>query len=248
MVNPLSAFLLGFVPAAVLAGLLAAVACLWRRTHYAVHAFLAGAVGASFAALLLLGLFRQATVFMGESLQLTLIWLVYGPVAEEVIKLGFLAGLFLWALFRDGKGQENWALCGALIGFGFAGAEGFVLLFGDPGREWSFEFLLTRWLGTAQMHALATALVGWMLVRGQRSGSGLPVLHLGVGLVLAVTLHGLWNCMAGGLYVTGVPALRTHYAVLAGSILFAGTLGIVAWAELFLRKKEKDMYLSSSYQ
>ncbi len=239
MTNALFAFAFGFLPAAVAAGTLAGIGWWFRPPRYGIHAFLAGAIGASFVALAGLMVFRQATAFLGETIQFTLIWLVYGPVAEETVKVVFLAGLVGWAVHRGEAWKENWALYGALVGLGLAGAEGFVLLFEETEQEWTMTQLLTRWLGTAQMHALATAVAGLMLGLGQGYGRVFPVFHLGGGLAAAIMVHGLWNCVAGGLYATESAGFTGPGLWLMGVMLFGSTVGLVVAGEVVIKKKER---------
>lgn len=239
--NAFFALFNGFLPPAALAAVLFGLAFLFRRARFGPYAFLIGVFGASTVAILLLALMQSVGSFANEETLRFFTVLVWGPVVEEAIKLGFL-GLLIWLVQRKDKARlPSWVLYGALMGYGFAAAEGFVFFFEDHEEELREGVLLTRWLGTSQMHALSTAVAGLIVGSGTRFiPSHGAMFRVMVALVAAAAIHATWNCLAGGMQLTGRAGLSQTYAVIVGVVFFAAIIGTWSLAEMVKSKSSSD--------
>jgi protease PrsW len=115
------------------------------------------------------------------------------PLVEEPAKALIL---LLIARSRHFDGATDGFVYGAAAGFGFAMSENFVYF-----ATSAFEGSVGAWIGivvvrtlfTAVMHGSATALVGAALGYARFRPWSTRLVVVPVGLLLAMTVHGLWN-------------------------------------------------------
>lgn len=125
---------------------------------------------------------------------------VTAPVTEEIAKALVLIYLIWLPSFRylvDG------AIYGFAAGIGFAISE---TLFFVLSRNLPFADVLMRVISTTLMHATASALVGIGLGRSRRAEGGRRYGVIGLGFVLAMVLHAIYNnvSLIRGVPVTGL--------------------------------------------
>ncbi len=149
-----------------------------------------GAVGAYGLALVL----NDATVALGL-LNADRVAHISGPVIEEVLKAAILVVLVRRPQFRylvDG------ALYGIAVGIGFALSENLFIYLPASGNA-VLGTAISRVLSTSLMHATASGLVGISLGRLRRAAPGKGVQGAAIGLLLAITLHLIYNNIVGRL-------------------------------------------------
>ena len=106
------------------------------------------------------------------------------PMIEEALK-----PVGVWLLFGRKLAPAAGFAAGALSGAGYALFESLALSSG--GEQWAM--LVVARMGTALIHTLTTALMGWALVLAWSKGNWL---RLGLTYLGVVLLHGTWNTLA----------------------------------------------------
>jgi hypothetical protein len=104
------------------------------------------------------------------------------PLIEEAIK-----PIGVWLLVNTPVTPALGFTAGALSGAGYALVESLALS-SSGGEDWLLVVVARA--GTAGIHILTTALMGWALAIAWREGQ---YLRLGLTYLLAVAIHGLWN-------------------------------------------------------
>lgn len=122
-------------------------------------------------------LFKPMVVFAMFSFGAVII-----PLIEEAIK-----PIGVWLLVGSPLTPALGFTAGALSGAGYALLESLALS-SAGGEDW-LAVVVAR-AGTAGIHILTTALMGWALANAWQKGS---YMRLGLVYVLAVLVHGLWN-------------------------------------------------------
>lgn len=198
-------------------------------TRYLLAAFLWGACVATAGALILntSSMLIIAQVAGRESAQ-AVAAVVVAPVVEESLKgLGVLLVLLLRR--REFDGVVDGIVYAATCAGGFAFAENILYLgrsWGEYGVSGLALVLLTRGVFGAFAHPMFTACTGVGLgIAATRSRGPLRVIAPVVGLLLAMTLHALWNSSA----LLGAEGALTLYFVLQVP-LFIAAAAFAAWA------------------
>jgi RsiW-degrading membrane proteinase PrsW (M82 family) len=198
-------------------------------TRYLVTAFLWGACVATAGALVLntSSMLIIAEVAGRESAQ-EVAAVVVAPVVEESLKgLGVLLVLLLRR--REFDGVVDGIVYAATCAAGFAFAENILYLgrsWGEYGVSGLAVVLITRGLFGPFAHPMFTACTGVGLgIASTRSRGPLRVVAPVLGLLLAMTLHALWN----GAAVLGAEGALTLYFVLQVP-LFIAVAAFAVWA------------------
>jgi len=150
------------------------------------------------------------------------------PVVEELIK-----PVAIWLLMGRKLSPGEGFLLGAVSGAGYALFENLTIA--AEAEIWTFV-MISR-LGTAAIHMLTTALVGWGIASARtenRYG------RFAMALVAAITLHGVWNGLNILTALVEFPPLQTNlgtftlafvgYAPAGLLILAFGALYGLMWA------------------
>lgn len=211
--------------------MLAALAALWWLDRYErepvwllLLVFAWGAVGA--VSLAMFGSFvvmMPVSMLFGATIANHTGTVLIAPLVEEPTKALILP---LVARSRHFDGAVDGFVYGGATGLGFAMTENFLYFV-----ESAVEGDVAAWIGTvairtffaAMMHATASSLVGacvgWGLYRGR------PATALGglLGLLLAMTVHGIWNGLLTAEQVLGANGVLfgTGLLVLPAEILVA---------------------------
>lgn len=114
---------------------------------------------------------------------------IYAPIIEEMLKAAILVYLIFNPRFRyfvDG------AVYGVAVGIGFALAENLFIYIPEAGDA-AVGTAISRTLSTSLMHASASGMVGIALGRIRRSKTGWLTAWPLAGIVLAITLHVVFN-------------------------------------------------------
>jgi len=155
----------------------------------------------------------------------TISTVVQAPIVEEVAKGAGVLLLFV-AARRAFDGPVDGVVYGALVGAGFAFTEN-ILYFGESlltgGAEGAAFTFFLRGILSPFAHVMFTAATGFALGLAARSGAkgGAALGRWGVGLLVAVFLHALWN---GSAVVADFFVL---YATLQVPLFLAFIVGIV---------------------
>jgi hypothetical protein len=104
------------------------------------------------------------------------------PLIEEAIK-----PIGVWLLVDSPVSPVLGFTAGALSGAGYALVESLALS-SSGGEDWLLVVVARA--GTAGIHILSAALMGWALAIAWQGGQ---YLRLGITYLLAVAIHGLWN-------------------------------------------------------
>ncbi|MBC7291411.1 MAG: PrsW family intramembrane metalloprotease [Actinotalea sp.] len=159
------------------------------------------------------------------------------PVVEEGIKaLGVLLLFLVWRRWFDGP--VDGVVYAATVAAGFAFVEN-ILYFGeavaesatlaDGGEAVAVVFVL-RAVMSPFAHVLFTVAVGLALGWASRRSAGAWPGAFGLGLLVAVALHALWN----GAATLGSDSSFLSIYVMVQVPLFLGVVGLVTW----LRRQE----------
>ena len=106
------------------------------------------------------------------------------PLIEEALK-----PIGVWLLFGRKMSTAAGFAGGLLSGAGFALFESLAMT--SSGTEWTVG-VVTR-IGTAVIHMFTAGLMGWALVN---TWTHRKYLRLGGTYLIAVLIHGLWNCLS----------------------------------------------------
>ena len=181
---PFASLLAGFVPVVLL---LAALRFLDSYKlvprRMLLESVVAGALAAGFAYIaysLLLDVAHVDRVILDRAI---------APLIEEVLKAAFVA----WLLRTAQVGfMVDAAICGFAVGTGFGIVEN--LYYAGALRDLSLPLWLARGLGTAVMHGSTTAMFAIVSMGlSERHGGGARLHLLVPGLLLAYTVHALFN-------------------------------------------------------
>ncbi len=161
------------------------------------------------------------------------------PLIEELLK-----PLGVWALAGRQLSPAEGFVAGGLCGAAFGLVESLFYLSNPLGEGWAL--LAAGRAGTALLHTVTSALIGWALASAWQNGA---YLRLGLTYMLAVFLHGLWN---GLTILTGLgsaldtpPAnlrLLTNLARIAPigvAILGLGMFGVLWRSNYYLRRQPR---------
>lgn len=150
------------------------------------------------------------------------------PVVEELIK-----PVAIWLLPGRKLSQGDGFLLGAVSGAGYALFENLTIA--AETEIWTFV-MISR-LGTAAIHMLTTALVGWGIASAKTEKRYWRLL---MAFVAAITLHGVWNGLNILTALVEFPPLQTNlgtftlnfagYAPAGLLILALGALFGLIWA------------------
>lgn len=167
-----------------------------------------------------LGAFSLAYVINTELLERGLAYAnltsVVAPIIEEILK-----ALVLYYLVRDPRFRYivDGAVYGLAVGIGFGLSENVVVYLPDAG-EAVLGVALSRTLSTTLMHATASGLVGLSLGRLRRATSTERYTMPVVGILLAITLHMVYNNLASEL--EGLKLLMIAVGIGLGGGVFIG--------------------------
>ncbi len=107
------------------------------------------------------------------------------PLIEELLK-----PLAVWMLVGRGLTPAEGFVAGGLCGAVFGLVESLFYLSTPFGDAWAL--LAVGRAGTALLHTVTSALVGWGMAYAWQNGA---YLRLGLSYLLAVFLHGIWNAL-----------------------------------------------------
>jgi hypothetical protein len=130
------------------------------------------------------------------------------PVVEELIK-----PVAIWLLPGRNLSPRDGFLLGAVSGAGYALFENLTIA--AETEIWTFV-MISR-LGTAAIHMLTTALVGWGIASARTEKR---YWRLVMAFVAAITLHGVWNGLNILTALVEFPAIQTTVGTFA--LNFAG--------------------------
>ncbi len=116
---------------------------------------------------------------------------IFAPISEEAAK-----GIFLLYTLNSKKFDNitDGLVYGGAIGLGFGMTENFIyfIAYGDTLHSW-IQLVLIRSLFSAVMHMISTATLGAFLAMAKFSLSRLRIILPVAGLILAMTIHFIWN-------------------------------------------------------
>lgn len=195
--------------------------------RYLLFAFLWGALIATLVSLVLN---TGSALFLAQTTQdpEAVTSVVVAPVVEESLKgLGVL--LILWFRRREFDGVVDGVVYAGLSAAGFAFAEN-VLYFGraltELGPEGLIATFILRGLIGPFAHPLFTMWIGIGIgMAAARSRGWWRFVAPVIGLLVAITLHALWNLSA----VAGIDGFWTSYLLLQVPV-FVGAIAVVSWA------------------
>jgi RsiW-degrading membrane proteinase PrsW (M82 family) len=226
-------------------------------------AFLWGAVPAVvFSVVVELVLDVPVSFFVGDVAASVVSVAVVAPLVEELCKGAALVLLFLF-FRRELDSPLDGIIYGGLVGFGFAAVENVFYFAGglaEGGPERVFLLAALRAFLFGLNHALFTGLfgLGIALARTERT-LAVKLAAPAVGLLLALTAHGIHNASVTLGAEAGWPCLVAVVTDWAGVLLL---LGIVVWTSLRERRwisefladevaggalSEEDHAIASSY-
>jgi RsiW-degrading membrane proteinase PrsW (M82 family) len=157
---------------------------------------------------------------------------VVAPIVEEAVKGAFLVGLLVFR-YREFDGIVDGIVYAGLVAAGFAFTEN-ILYIGRAFAEDAMSgqsgavlgVLLVRGVLSPFAHPLFTAMIGIGAgIAATTRNSGVRVVAVAVGYLLAVALHALWNgsaTLSGGIGFLGV-----YLFVMVP--LFLAMVGVVVW-------------------
>ncbi len=169
-----------------------------------------GAIGAFFLAYTINNAILDRGIGYGTLTRLA------APIIEESLKAAILIYLVQHPRFRyivDG------AVYGFAVGTGFALSENIFIYIPHAGSA-ALGTAITRTLSTALMHATASGLVGLSLGRLRRSTDSAKNVWPVVGILLAITLHVVYNNIVGEL--SGMVLLLVAVGIGIGGGVFIG--------------------------
>jgi hypothetical protein len=114
------------------------------------------------------------------------------PLVEEAVK-----PIGVWLLLKRSLSPAEGFAAGALSGAGFAIFES--LAASSTGEGWLI--LVSGRIGTAAVHILTTALMGWALVLARSQKRYLRLVGTYLGVVL---IHGAWNALTMFAAINGI--------------------------------------------
>lgn len=158
------------------------------------------------------------------------------PLIEELFK-----PIGVWLLVGHDLSPAAGFAAGAMSGAGYALTESLAL--SSSGGAWIY--LVVARIGTAVIHILTAALMGWALVQ---AWSEKRYLRLGVTYLTAVSIHGLWNALtviSSYSFLASAQGARPiiHWIVQLGDAapfglgtLTIGAFALLLWSNLALRR------------
>lgn len=153
-------------------------------------------IGTCLGCLLSLPAAMMSAEIFGAELGAMISAVVVAPLAEEFTK-GLVFVLLLMTRHIDN--ETDGLIYGAATGLGFAALENLLYFVGgiEQGMEVFLGMVVIRTLFTALVHCISSALLGMCIGYARhRSGGFRWILYPGIGFVLAVVNHGLWNLAA----------------------------------------------------
>jgi RsiW-degrading membrane proteinase PrsW (M82 family) len=157
---------------------------------------------------------------------------VVAPIVEEAVKGAFLVGMLIFRR-REFDGVVDGVVYAGLVAAGFAFTEN-ILYFGQAFTEDAmsgasggvFATLLVRGVLSPFAHPLFTAMIGIAAgIAAPSRSPGFRIAVVGVGYLVAVGLHALWN---GSAAMVGGAAFYGVYAFIMVP-LFLAMVGVVLW-------------------
>lgn len=190
----LIAFVLGFTP-----GLLWLAFFLKEDVHpeprkMIAKVFIMGAISAFaalFIELILNNPLKDLIISIPGVISDNLSAFIFFAIVEEIIKF-----YFVWRIIHNSRYFDEpidamiYMVTGAL---GFATAENFFLVISTSGGDGIFTVILMRFIGATLLHALSSAVVGYMWAWGMKKRAHL--FYVGWGLVLASITHAVFNIL-----------------------------------------------------
>ncbi len=118
--------------------------------------------------------------------------IVFSPIFEEAAKAGIL---FWTARTRHFDNITDGIVYGTAVGFGFAMTENFLYFLRASTPDAWISLVITRTLYTGVLHAMATGVLGASIGITKFTFASLRHPIRGLGLGLAMLIHGTWNYM-----------------------------------------------------
>ena len=125
------------------------------------------------------------------------------PVVEELIK-----PIAIWLLLGRNLSPRDGFLLGAVSGAGYALFENLTI----AAEIDIWTFVMISRLGTAAIHILTTALVGWGIASAR---TGKKYIRLLMTFIAAITLHGVWNGLNILTALVDFPPMQTTLGTFA---------------------------------
>jgi protease PrsW len=130
--------------------------------------------------------------------------IVIAPFTEEIAKGVFL--LFVTSPMKDFDNMTDGVVYGASIGLGFGMTENFLYFINATGNiDQLLSLIVIRSIFSAVMHATSTAAFGAFIGFAKFNKKKKNGFLITIGLVLAMTIHFVWNFSVtqGGLFIFG---------------------------------------------
>ncbi len=188
--------------------------------------FLWGAVGAAGLAIIGSLILMIPLSLLSESASDFISTTFVAPLVEEPAKA---LVLLVIARTRHFDNATDGFVYGAAAGFGFGMSENFIY-FASAAMEGSafawFGLVVVRTIFTALMHGCATALVGAALGHTKFRSTGSKLILVPLGLLAAMTVHGLWNGPLAMEQVLGTDGVVGALAYLLFPVEFLALFGV----------------------
>ncbi|MBP6860407.1 MAG: PrsW family intramembrane metalloprotease [Candidatus Pacebacteria bacterium] len=225
------AFAIGFLPALIwLFLLLQEDAPHPEPKRIIALAFLAGAL----SVLVALPLEQMAQARLTMMTSVIFAW----AVIEEVVKYAAAAALILWRKWVDEP--IDYVIYLIVIGLGFAAFENVLFVLSPfTGGEIMAGFLTgnLRFIGSTLLHVFASALIGFALAFSYKKPWSFRVIATALGLVLASSLHALFNLLI--ISKDGNETVAAFFFVWTGVVVVLALMEVLRYQARQLSRKPR---------
>ena len=160
-------------------------------------------------------------------------------VIEETAKYALASALILWRRWVDEP--IDYVIYMIVIGLGFAAFENALFLIAPFSGGEVMSGLLTgslRFMGSTLLHILASSVIGFALAFSWKKHWSMRVVATSLGLVLAATLHALFNL----LIISKDPSetVMAFFLAWTGIVVVLGLMELVRYQARQLLKKSRS--------
>lgn len=147
-------------------------------------------IGGMIAVILAAPLQKIGAHIFATDMDTLLVW----AAIEEILKFGVVMLIAAPAMHIDEP--VDWPIYCVIAALGFAALENIFFLFKPESLSDATVMLMTtnlRFLGSTLLHSTASSFVGLMIGLAYYQGTFFKTISFIVGIILAITLHGLFN-------------------------------------------------------
>ena len=147
---------------------------------------------------------------------------------EELFKFAVAAAVVLWR--HEDDEPIDPVIYMVVVALGFAAAENALFLLSPLSGLSLAQTIITgdyRFVGATLLHVLASATIGGSLALSFYKPRWKKALYLVVGVILSITLHGLFNVF--------IMSAKPEQMVQIFSLVWAGLIGLIAFLEYVKR-------------